>query len=82
MLASNHATANILSSYELMGLRIQKIVRSHSAQKTRCATVFKGANEHYEDWYQLLYEIGETDGVEVVITDTGSAIITWRSLNE
>ncbi|WP_339429593.1 DUF1654 domain-containing protein [Pseudomonas taetrolens] len=79
---SNPATAKTAGSYELMWLRIQKIVNSHAAQKTRRATVSKEINELDEDWSQLLSDLGETDGVKVALTETGAAKITWQSPDE
>ena len=82
MATSNPATEKTVGTYELMGLRIQKIVNSHASQKTRCAIVSKGENELDEDWSQLLSDIGETDGVKVALTETGAAKITWQSPDE
>ena len=82
MAASSSVTAKTIGTYELMGLRIQKIVNSHAAQKTRCAIVSKGVNELDEDWSQLLSDLEETDGVKVALTETGDAKITWQSPDE
>ena len=82
MAPSNLASAKTVGTYELMGLRIQKIVNSHTAQKTRCAIVTKEANELDEDWSQLLSDLEETDGVKVALTETGDAKITWQSPDE
>ena len=82
MAPSNLASAKTVGTYELMGLRIQKIVNSHTAQKTRCAIVTKEANELDEDWSQLLSDLEETDGVKVALTEAGAAKITWQSPDE
>ena len=82
MAPSNPASAKTVGTYELMGLRIQKIVSSHTAQKTRCAVVTKEANELDEDWSQLLSDLEETDGVKVALTETGATKITWQSPDE
>ena len=82
MATSNSVTAKTVGTYELMGLRIQKIVNSHAAQKTQCAIVSKGANELDEDWSQLLSDLEETDGVKVALTETGATKITWQSPDE
>ena len=82
MATSRHASTQTIGTYELMGLRIQKIVNSHAAQKTRCATVSKGMNELDEVWNQLLSDLEETDGVKVALTESGAAKITWQSLDE
>ena len=82
MVPSNPVAAKSIGTYELMGLRIQKIVNCHTAQKTRCAIVSKGLNELDEDWSQLLSDLEETDGVKVALTETGAAKITWQSPDE
>ena len=82
MALRNPAISKPIGSYELMGLRIQKIVNSHTAQKTRCAIVSKGLHELDEDWSQLLSDLEETDGVKVALTETGAAKITWQSPDE
>ena len=82
MAAGNPSIAKTVGTYELMGLRIQKIVNSHTAQKTRCAILSKGLHELDEDWSQLLSDLEETDGVKVALTETGDAKITWQSPDE
>lgn len=82
MVPSNPVAAKSIGTYELMRLRIQKIVNSHTAQKTRCAIVSKGVNELDEDWSQLLSDLEETDGVKVALTEAGAAKITWQSPDE
>ena len=82
MVPSNPVAAKSIDTYELMGLRIQKVVNSHTAQKTRCAIVSKGVNELDEDWSQLLSDLEETDGVKVALTEAGAAKITWQSPDE
>ena len=82
MVPSKPASEKTFGSYELMGLRIQKIVNSHVAQKTRSAFVSKATHELDEDWSQLLSDLEETDGVKVSLTETGAAKITWQSLDE
>lgn len=82
MASSNPGSENSIGTYELMGLRVQQIVNSYAAQKTQSAIVSKGANELDEDWSQLLSDLSETNGVKVVLTETGAAKITWQSLDD
>lgn len=82
MVPSKPVAEKTFGSYELMVLRIQKIVNSHVAQKTRSAIVSKGIHELDEDWNQLLSDLEETDGVKVSLTENGAAKITWQSLDE
>lgn len=82
MALRNPAISKPIGSYELMGLRIQRILNSYTAQKTQRAIVSKGVNELDEDWIQILSDLEETDGVKVTLTETGAAKITWHSLDE
>ena len=82
MASSNPSSENSIGTYELMGLRVQQIVNSYAAQKKQNAIVSKGANELDEDWSQLLSDLSETNGVKVVLTETGAVKITWQSLDD
>ena len=82
MPSSPYSSTSTVCSYELLGLRVQEIVSSYTAQKTQSAIVTKAPSELEEDWNQLLSGLVETDGVKVAVTETGAAKITWQNLNE
>ncbi|VVO79053.1 hypothetical protein PS870_01692 [Pseudomonas fluorescens] len=65
------------SSYELMGMRIQKIINSTGAQASKRATIYKSPDESPDDWAQLLEDIGEADNVTVAHQDDGGVQIFW-----
>lgn len=66
-----------LSSYEQLGVRIQKIINAPTAQKARAALIFRLDQESPEDWAQLLEEIGENDNVTLAYRDDGGVQIFW-----
>lgn len=82
MPSSPYSSTSTVGSYELLGLRVQEIFSSYTAQKTQSAIVTKAPSELDEDWNQLLSDLVETDGVKVAVTETGAAKITWQNLSE
>ena len=65
------------SSYEQMGQRIQKIINSPIAQRSRAALIFRLEQETPEDWDTLLAEIAENDNVTLAHRDDGGVQIFW-----
>lgn len=65
------------SAYELMGARIQKIINSPAAQKTKHALLHRLPDETEDAWAQILEEIGETDNVTVAHRDDGGVELFW-----
>ncbi|MBD1587266.1 DUF1654 domain-containing protein [Pseudomonas typographi] len=65
------------SSYEQLGLRVQKIINSTTAQTSRSALLFREAQESPEDWKRLLDEIGENDNVTLAWRDDGGIQLFW-----
>jgi len=65
------------SSYEQLGQRIQKIINSPIAQRSRAALIFRLEQETPEDWDTLLAEIAENDNVTLAHRDDGGVQIFW-----
>ena len=65
------------TSYEAVGLRIQKIINSPAAQKLKSATVSKLPGESAEDWDGVLELFGELDNVTLEFLDDGNVEISW-----
>lgn len=70
-------TQTPLSSYERLGVRIQKIINSPTAQKAKAALIFRLADEPQDEWERLLEEIAENDNVTLAYRDDGSVQIFW-----
>lgn len=73
---SNNAVST-QSSYERLAIRVQKIINSTTAQKSRSALIFRLADEREDDWTQLLEEIAENDNVTLAWRDDGGVQIFW-----
>ncbi|WP_404822680.1 MULTISPECIES: DUF1654 domain-containing protein [Pseudomonas] len=64
-------------AYERMGMRVQKIINSPSAQKAKAALIFRLADEPVDEWERLLEEIDENDNVTLAYRDDGGVQIFW-----
>lgn len=64
-------------TYARMGLRIQKIINSPTAQKAKAALIFRLPDEPVDEWEQLLEEIDENDNVTLAYRDDGGVQIFW-----
>jgi len=69
--------ASAPASYDQLATRIQKVINSTTAQRTRTALIFRLANEQEDDWNQLLEEIAENDNVTLAWRDDGGVQIFW-----
>ncbi|MCV9920439.1 DUF1654 domain-containing protein [Pseudomonas sp. BT-42-2] len=67
----------IPTPYQLLGERIQKIINSPTAQRSRAALIFRLEHELPEDWATLLDEIAENDNVTLAHRDDGGVQIFW-----
>ncbi|MCY1186636.1 hypothetical protein D3C76_207470 [compost metagenome] len=76
-MANTSAVSNPASSYEQLGLRIQKIINAPTAQKSRSALIFRLEHESPEDWETLLEEIAENDNVTLAHRDDGGVQLFW-----
>jgi hypothetical protein len=64
-------------AYERMGMRVQKIINSPTAQKAKAALIFRLPDEPVDAWEQLLEEIDENDNVTLAYRDDGGVQIFW-----
>ncbi|MDD0974907.1 DUF1654 domain-containing protein [Pseudomonas fontis] len=74
---TNAAASTPASRYEQLGIRIQKIINSPTAQKARAALIFRLEHESPSDWETLLEEIAENDNVTLAYRDDGGVQIFW-----
>ncbi|VVM60460.1 hypothetical protein PS659_01289 [Pseudomonas fluorescens] len=70
-------TSDSPETYVRMGLRVQKIINSPTAQKARAALIFRLADEQVDEWERLLEEIDENDNVTLAYRDDGGVQIFW-----
>lgn len=64
-------------TYERLGMRVQKIINSPSAQKAKAALIFRLPDEPVDEWERLLEEIDENDNVTLAHRDDGGVQIFW-----
>lgn len=64
-------------AYQRMGIRVQKIINSPTAQKAKAALIFRLPDEPVAEWEQLLEEIDENDNVTLAYRDDGGVQIFW-----
>ncbi|EJN17317.1 hypothetical protein PMI36_05653 [Pseudomonas sp. GM79] len=64
-------------TYERLGMRIQKIINSPTAQKAKAALIFRLPDEPVDEWERLLEEIDENDNVTLAHRDDGGVQIFW-----
>lgn len=64
-------------TYERMGMRVQKIINSPTAQKAKAALIFRLPDEPMDEWERLLEEIDENDNVTLAYRDDGGVQIFW-----
>lgn len=77
-MAKNSAAApSAPSAYERLGIRVQKVINSPTAQKARAALIYRLTDEVEDEWNQLLEEIAENDNVTLAYRDDGGVQIFW-----
>ena len=64
-------------TYERLGMRVQKIINSPTAQKAKAALIFRLPDESVDEWERLLEEIDENDNVTLAHRDDGGVQIFW-----
>lgn len=65
------------TSFDLLGMRVQKIINSTGAQTAKRAVIYKAPDELQDDWEQLLEAIDEADNVTVAHQDDGGVQVFW-----
>lgn len=65
------------TSYEMLGMRIQKVINSTGAQASKSALLERAPGDLPEDWDRLIDEIAENDNVTLAHRDDGNVQIFW-----
>ncbi|MDN6861865.1 MULTISPECIES: DUF1654 domain-containing protein [Pseudomonas] len=77
MAKSSAALPTAPDAYERLAVRVQKIINSTQAQKSKAALIFRLPDEPEEQWQRLLEEIAENDNVTLAYRDDGGVQIFW-----
>jgi len=65
------------SSYELLGMRVQRAINTPKAQTSKSVLLERSANDDPADWDRILDEIAENDNVTVAYRDDGLIQLFW-----
>ena len=65
------------SSYELLGLRIQRAINTPKAQTAKSVLLERSANDEQADWDRILDEIAENENVTIAHRDDGQIQLLW-----
>jgi len=71
MAKGNASAAATPTSYELLGARVQRVINSPAAQKSRSAVLLRAEGDSPDDWARILDEISENDNVTLAWRDDG-----------
>lgn len=66
-----------VSSYALLGMRLQRAINSPAAQRSKSALLERYADDLDEDWNQVLEELDDTDNVTLAHRDDGHVQVFW-----
>ena len=70
------------TTYELLGMRIQRVINHPRSQTAKSALLERSVNDSCEDWDQMLTEIAENENVTLTRHDNGNVYISWTVPNE
>lgn len=65
------------TSYELLGMRVQRAINTTKAQASKSALLERSANDDPADWDRILDEIAENDNVTIAHRDDGLIQLFW-----
>ena len=70
-------TAKDPSSYELLGIRVQRAINSPKAQSSKSALLERTEDDDAADWDRILDEIAENENVTIAHRDDGMIQLFW-----
>jgi hypothetical protein len=65
------------TSYELLGMRVQRAINTPRAQTSKSVLLERSANDDPADWDRILDEIAENDNVTIAHRDDGLIQLFW-----
>lgn len=81
-MAKSAAVPRAPSSYDLLGMRLQRAINSPRAQKEKSALLERLPDDQADDWAQILEALQDTDNVTVAHRDDGSIQVFWTVVKE
>lgn len=70
------------TSYELLGMRIQRAINTPKAQTSKAVLLERSANDDPADWDRILDEISENENVTIAHRDDGLIQLFWTVQKE
>lgn len=70
------------TSYELLGMRVQRAINTPRAQTSKSVLLERSANDDPGDWDRILDEIAENDNVTIAHRDDGLIQLFWTMPKE
>lgn len=70
------------TSYELLGVRLQKAINNPVAQKRKYAVLERLPDDRADDWARVLEELYNTDNVTVAHRDDGGVQVFWTVVKD
>ncbi|WP_268797545.1 DUF1654 domain-containing protein [Pseudomonas huanghezhanensis] len=70
------------SSYDLLGMRIQRAINTPKAQLSKSVLLERSANDDPADWERILNEIAENDNVTIAHRDDAIIQLLWTVQKE
>ena len=67
----------VMTPYELLGMRILRVINHPRSQTAKCALLTRSTDDSREDWDRMLVEIAENDNVTLVQRDDGNVHLSW-----
>lgn len=66
------------SSYELLGMRIQRQISAPKAQSEKTTVIARQDDEQEEDWARLLEELETVEELTMIPLDDGEIRLRWN----
>ncbi|GAB7527933.1 hypothetical protein PS3A_03390 [Pseudomonas sp. 3A(2025)] len=75
-------TKKQLSPYELLSMRVRKVISSPAAQATKAVLLVREDNDSPENWDRLFDEIEENENVTVTRRGSSAIHLSWTTSAE
>ncbi|MDY7554256.1 MULTISPECIES: DUF1654 domain-containing protein [unclassified Pseudomonas] len=68
-----------MSSVERLGLRVSSMINSPRAQERCAALIHRLETDRDAEWEEVMGQIAETDGVNMIFQDDGGVLLEWEA---
>ena len=71
-----------MTAVELLSLRVAAMINSPRAQERCSALIHRLDSDGDAEWDEIMSQISDTDGVQMVFQDDGGVLIEWDAPND